>query len=860
MAAMMLLACGQGIAAEEQGGAALQAAAAASAQADQAAAEAQKKAQEAAKAAEEQKKAQEAAKAAEEQKKAQEAAKAAEEQKKAQEAAKAAEEQKKAQEAEKAAEEQKKAQEAAKAAEEQKKDTAPAAASASEPEKKPEEAAPAAAPEQKPEEAAPASEPEQKPEEAAPASEPEQKPEEAVPASEPEQKPEEAAPASEPEQKPEEAAPTSEPEQKPEEAAPTSEPEQKPEEAASVPEEKAEETESAAENALLADDDAKKTFSISPSGSGEIVYDGKEHSVKESCALFSIAVEAEENSYTARMNEDGAFSEVTLGDGTVIHFNVTAGADDTAKNAGETLAITVAPEVKNGGAAEWQPSQSSLQLSVRVVKSQLTIKADDKKMTVGDEEPELTATIEGTYASSDKDMIDQMYSLSREEGDRPGIYAITVASVDNTEPDNYEIEYKPGKLTIYDANVFTVQIVWDDEFRGKEDYDALRPPSVWVTLLGEDYEVKASDGWTCTVKLPLVDDVGNPVDYTEAEWLPDMVMGYTSNSTIIPPDNGERLTIFTFTHEVHQLLTKQMVRITWDDEDNKMKARPGSVTFALNSGETVTLNEANNWEGIIENLPVHRDGTRYVYEWEVIPDVKDYAAVSADLDSLWDATGEIVEGEVLDVTYECLLETVKTSRTDPVLPGHHVLTINYYYKNGNSLTKARESYVAVLETGASYYEKTPEIAGYTASRAEVSGKLTMDRTFNIYYTPNVYTLTVRYRYQNGSQAAPPHTEKLTAGSSFNVKSPEISGYKASAAFVSGEMPAQNLTQDVYYTKNSSGNNSGGNNSGSNSSNRSSNNKTSSSTSTKKETVIEDYPTPLGQGVGAVTINAGECFE
>lgn len=64
-----------------------------------------------------------------------------------------------------------------------------------------------------------------------------------------------------------------------------------------------------------------------------------------------------------------------------------------------------------------------------------------------------------------------------------------------------------------------------------------------------------------------------------------------------------------------------------------------------------------------------------------------------------------------------------------------------------------------------------------------------------------YTLTINYKYADGSEAKPPHTESLTCGSSYSVTSPVITGYTADKLTVSGNMPDSNVTVNVTYTAN-----------------------------------------------------------
>ena len=62
-----------------------------------------------------------------------------------------------------------------------------------------------------------------------------------------------------------------------------------------------------------------------------------------------------------------------------------------------------------------------------------------------------------------------------------------------------------------------------------------------------------------------------------------------------------------------------------------------------------------------------------------------------------------------------------------------------------------------------------------------------------------YNLTINYKYADGTEAKPTHTESLTYGSSYSVASPLITGYTADKLTVSGSMPDSDVTVDVTYT-------------------------------------------------------------
>ena len=91
-----------------------------------------------------------------------------------------------------------------------------------------------------------------------------------------------------------------------------------------------------------------------------------------------------------------------------------------------------------------------------------------------------------------------------------------------------------------------------------------------------------------------------------------------------------------------------------------------------------------------------------------------------------------------------------------------------------------------------------------------------------------YTLTVYYKYTDGSEAAIPYVIKLNEGASFMVYSPVIPGFYVTHLSVSGVMEDRDMAIAVYYYY------------------------------AEEYAEIEDYDTPLG--LGGTVINIGDCYE
>lgn len=71
-------------------------------------------------------------------------------------------------------------------------------------------------------------------------------------------------------------------------------------------------------------------------------------------------------------------------------------------------------------------------------------------------------------------------------------------------------------------------------------------------------------------------------------------------------------------------------------------------------------------------------------------------------------------------------------------------------------------------------------------------------TVNGYYDKKMYNLTVNYQYEDGAKAAESYSQDYYWGDEYIVNSPEIDGFIANPATVSGTMPKENVTVTVTY--------------------------------------------------------------
>lgn len=145
--------------------------------------------------------------------------------------------------------------------------------------------------------------------------------------------------------------------------------------------------------------------------------------------------------------------------------------------------------------------------------------------------------------------------------------------------------------------------------------------------------------------------------------------------------------------------------------------------------------------------------------------------ISGDFEGNWNltgATGEPGEGGVTTYTYT----KTYTVKIDPTAVDAEQYD-GYYPLNGPTTLTVKGS------NGEDVTIDFPIPAG----------KVTLQK----------YNLTINYKYADGTEAKPTHTESLTYGSSYSVASPLITGYTADKLTVSGSMPDSDVTVDVTFT-------------------------------------------------------------
>ena len=477
----------------------------------------------------------------------------------------------------------------------------------------------------------------------------------------------------------------------------------------------------------------------------------------------------------------------------------------------------------------------------KITPAAITIKADDKTKAYDNDEntdPELTATVTGVPTNGTA----PVYSLSRAEGQDVNEYAITVTAEAASNP-NYTVTVEDGTFKITPA---AITITADDKTK-VYDNDGSTDPELTATVKGVPakgtapvYSLSREEGqnvneYAITVTAEAASNPNYTVTVEDGTFkiTPAAITIKADDKTKTYGDADPELTAtvngavegdeikYTLSREAGENVNEYAITVTAGEnpnytvkvEDGTFAIRPKAVTITVDA-KTKEFGEEDPELTATVTGAVGDDEIQYTLTREPGEDVGEYkitALVENDANPNYTVT---VEGNAFVIT----------------APTAYTLTVRYWYDTVDGRTAAK-TFVKVYEAGSAYNVASPSITGYTPDRTRVTGTLTQDRVEDVIYTLNAYTLTVRYIFEDGSQAAPTYTDTLYYSADYSIASPVIDGYTVSNRRISGTMPARNVERTVVYVADGT---------------------------RIANVVIEDFDTPLG--LRNLTLNTGEAIE
>lgn len=291
--------------------------------------------------------------------------------------------------------------------------------------------------------------------------------------------------------------------------------------------------------------------------------------------------------------------------------------------------------------------------------------------------------------------------------------------------------------------------------------------------------------YTSTV-IPTYDVTINTV--TESD--PTKIVGTSSSKyaegatvTIVPPEMEG--------HAVKSIVSSE---VTVSDGKFSMPAKAVTVTITYSADvHTVTVtyvydDGSEAYETDRLNVAFGEDyriESPYIEDYTPSPSVVEGTMGKSDVNVTVTYTLNIIPTHIVTVKH--------VHEKDPTNPkDYDTLTRNV---NGNYEVSPRDY------KGLSVLRITSDDVAISEGRYVMPDK---DITITVTYADNVYKVTVSYVYENGGTASPTVSQDVAYGGSYSVASPYIAGYTASKASVSGIMSDQPVEETVTYKANSYG--------------------------------------------------------
>ena len=467
-----------------------------------------------------------------------------------------------------------------------------------------------------------------------------------------------------------------------------------------------------------------------------VTYDGTEKSVT------GYTVERSDNRYT---ENDFTFSGTALAKGT------DAGTYNMGLNAGQftntnTNFTNVTFVISTDGELKIEPRK------VTLTSGSGSKVYDGKPLT----KPEVTC--EDAVFKSEVTEIKATGSVTNVEKS-PATNTITYTPGANFKEDNYNIEYKPGTLTITPVkDKVTINITghtktekYSGSVQSVTGYDVTNISNKLYTendftFTGEA-KANGTDAGSYPMGLPKANFTNNSKNFTNVEFVvEDGSLTITKRDVTLTSASASKLYDGT-------PLTKDTVTVGGDD-------------FVEGQGATYTVTGSQTDVGKSDN--------EFTYELNANTKANNY--------NITMYKGELVITAADSVAYK--VEHYKQN-----LDGS-------YNDTPNDIDPLSGTAGTLTAAAAKDY---PGFTPGTVTQEKIKSDGTT--TVEIQYTRNSYTLTINYVYRDGSKAAESHIETILYGKDYSVTSPKISGYTADKLVVSGTMPADNRTVTVTYTKN-----------------------------------------------------------
>ncbi len=329
----------------------------------------------------------------------------------------------------------------------------------------------------------------------------------------------------------------------------------------------------------------------------------------------------------------------------------------------------------------------------------------------------------------------------------------------------------------------------EKRWRDNDNQDRKRPESITVILkksvnglvgtVGTYTLTAGADGsWKKTV-----DDLPKYENGTEIQYFWEESQEGLNGYQPLPSETANNMTLLVNAYTPEE--TSVSVQKVWNDDGNRDRIRPGSITVTLyaeadgvakHKVDEAVLNETNLWTATISGLAKNVNGKPYTYTWEE-ENVPEGYTLTTGYDSE-DTSNTILTNTHIPEKVEASVEKVWNDNNNQDGKRPTGITVKLYGKAGEAAAeeilemtlneannwKYTKTDLLKFKNGAAYtyyWTEETQLPGYTVEAAQQNGEKSFVTTLTNTHAPEKTSATVEKRWRDNDNQDQKRPESIT---------------------------------------------------------------------------------------------------
>ncbi len=329
----------------------------------------------------------------------------------------------------------------------------------------------------------------------------------------------------------------------------------------------------------------------------------------------------------------------------------------------------------------------------------------------------------------------------------------------------------------------------EKRWRDNDNQDRKRPESITVILkksvnglvgtVGTYTLTAGADGsWKKTV-----DDLPKYENGTEIQYFWEESQEGLNGYQPLPSETANNMTLLVNAYTPEE--TSVSVQKVWNDDGNRDRIRPGSITVTLyaeadgvakHKVDEAVLNETNLWTATISGLAKNVNGKPYTYTWEE-ENVPEGYTLTTGYDSE-DTSNTILTNTHIPEKVEASVEKVWNDNNNQDGKRPTGITVKLYGKAGEAAAeeilemtlneannwKYTKTDLLKFKNGAAYtyyWTEETQLPGYTVEAAQQNGEKSFVTTLTNTHAPEKTSATVEKRWRDNDNQDRKRPESIT---------------------------------------------------------------------------------------------------